>query len=190
MLCFSFPSRPDSAARSPASHTHRCYTHTQTPSACSQKKKCQTKPNWLNAWVCACVRTGPGARQQAAVGTRASAHGGHAAEAEEGDADGRGVAGAGGEATGGDAQTHTYLCCVFKIKRNGHSFFLCIAVESYGATKLACQGTLAILFFLSAFSKDTSVDVFDLSAPLDCQSHLHFCLQNPLVQQGSYVKVR
>lgn len=134
--------------------------------------------------VCVCVRTGPGARQQAAVGTRASACGGHAAKAEEGDADGRGVAGAGGEAAGGDAQTHTYLCHVLGIKRYGHLFFLCVAVESHGAAKLACQGTLAILYFISASSEDLSVDVFNLSAPLDVNLMCSFFFAEPAGATG------
>lgn len=55
LSCFSFPSRPDSAARSPASHTHRCYTHAQTPSAVKKKKKVSNKTQLAECTgVCVC----------------------------------------------------------------------------------------------------------------------------------------
>lgn len=87
------------------------------------------------------------------MGTWASTHRGHTAEAEERDADGWRVAGTGGEATGGHA--HLSMLCVH-IWRTGHSFFFCFNVESYGATKLTRQGTLAIHFVHITSSKDTS----------------------------------
>lgn len=61
--------------------------------------------------------------------------------------------------------THTPSCCVFLLERTGHSFSFCVNVESYGATKLTRQGTLAVRFILSTSSKDTSVSVFNLFAP-------------------------
>lgn len=184
MCCFSFSSRPGSAAHSPASHTHRC-----TTCRTINKKKSAKHSRFVaeTTSVCVCVFAQglghdcrpPWEHERAHVeDTLQRQRREMQTDKEWLEQEERQLVG-----------THTYLCYVFRVKRTGHSFFICIAVESNGATKLTCQGTLAILFYLSASSKDTSVDIFDISAPLDCQFHVSFCLQNPLARQGSYVKV-
>lgn len=123
--------------------------------------------------MCVCFpRIEPRARQQAALGTWASTPGGHAAEAEERDADGRGVAGAGGEATGG--HTHVFTLCVHnRVKRSfGVSLRYC-RIQWCDKTRLSRYAGHSLLLF-SHSQKDTSVWV-GIFPPAQCCTCTFVC---------------